>query len=97
MDEKLIKAWSGHPHHYIIENPSEGGFKAKMALVHDAVCKTVGVPIPHSYFKKFLLKMDVDGNFIFDKKIKTQIFNVEETILKTEEEGCIESKVRSRG
>lgn len=42
LDQRLIDAWTGHPHHYIIENPKEGGFKQKMRVVNETVLKIIG-------------------------------------------------------
>lgn len=56
LDKKLIDVWTGHPHHYIIENPKEGGFKQKMNMVNETVFKIIGMPVHTNYYKKFLLK-----------------------------------------
>lgn len=96
MDKKLIEAWTGHPHHFIIENPKEGGFKQKMNVVNETVFKIIGMPVSINYYKKFLLKKDRKGKFIFDDTVKIQSFDVEETILQKDED-VIESKIRSRG
>jgi len=46
-----------------------------------------------NYYKKFLLKRDKDGKFIFDENIKLTHFDVEETILLTSDPDVIESKI----
>jgi len=97
LDRKLIEVWTGHPHHYIIENPKEGGFKEKMKLVNEGVFKIIGMPVAINYYKKFLLKKDKKGKFVFDDSIKYSTFDVEETILVNNDPDVIESKVRSRG
>ena len=55
LDKKLIEAWTGHPHHFIIENPKVGGFKQKMNIVNETVFKIIGMPVSINYYKKFLL------------------------------------------
>jgi len=93
LDQKLIDAWTGHPHHYIIDNPKEGGFKEKMKTVNETVLKIIGQPVHINYYKKFLLQKDKDHNFIFDKSVIIHGFDVEETILLTSDPDVIESKI----
>lgn len=97
IDKNLIDSWSGHPHHFIIGNQSEGGFKQKMNRVMNAVLQTVGLVQNAAEQRKFLLKRDAEGKFIFNDSIETKVFNVEEMILKLDNPSIIEQKVRSRG
>ncbi len=69
----------------------------KMVIATVLKILQIGVPAQHHYYKKYLLKKDVDGEFISDRSIKLTTFEVEETILRKEDEDVIESKVRSRG
>ena len=55
LDKKLINAWVGHPYFTIIENQKEGGFQHKIERCIDAVFKTIGLPTPQTFHKKFLL------------------------------------------
>ncbi len=68
-----------------------------MNLVNEMMFKIIGMPVSINYYKKFLLKKDKKGRFIFDESMKVMQFDVEETILQKEDEGVIESKIRSRG
>lgn len=66
LDKKTIQAWEGHQNHFIIDNKREGGFEAKMKWSVDVIMKTIGLPAAAEYYKKFLLKRDKDGKYIFD-------------------------------
>ena len=66
-----------------------------MKMVNETVLKIIGQPVNINYYKKFLLKKDSKGNFIFDESIKLNGFDVEETILLTSDPDVIESKIRS--
>ena len=56
LDKKLINAWVGHPHFSIIENDKHG-FQNKIQRCIDSVFKTIGLPTPQTFHKKFLLVM----------------------------------------
>lgn len=64
-----------------------------MNKVNETVMKIIGQPVHINYYKKFLLKRDKDGKFIFDDNIKLTHFDVEETILLTSDPDVIESKI----
>ena len=55
LDKKLVNAWVGHPHFAIIDN-QVANFKAKIDKCVSAVNKYIGVPVPTSYYKKFLIR-----------------------------------------
>ena len=96
MDQKLQNSWKGHPHQTIIQNKNDG-FSGKMKRTVGSILNMIGNPVAHDYYKKYLLKKDVNGNFIFDSSIKAARFVVEETLLEIHEEGVFQNKVRQRG
>lgn len=96
MDKKLVNAWTGHAHLFIIGNRDDG-FSGKMNRMANAIMKYIGLPSPSNLYKKFLLQTDESGNFLFDAPdIKFEEFNVEEHFLQTTGNE-LEVKVRSRG
>ena len=99
IDYKLIKAWTGHPHFKIIDNSKSDGFKGKIQNLIMSVEKYLGLPEMAHVQKKFLLKHDEDGRFIFNEpdNLKRETFEVEEVYLLKPNKECIECKIRSRG
>ena len=96
LDKKLINAWVGHPHFSIIDNVSQG-FQNKIDRCVDTVFKTIGMPTPQSYHKKFLL-VTLPGMFDINTplSIKKEVFQIGETFLMATKEGT-ESFVRKIG
>ena len=74
LDKKLINAWVGHPHFSIIENDQQG-FQNKIQRCIDASFKTIGLPTPQTFHKKFLLVM-VPGMFDINtpQNVKKEVF-----------------------
>lgn len=53
LDDKLIRAWDGHPYHVIIDNADD--FECKMVRLLKAMFAFLGEPEPHDTVKKFLI------------------------------------------
>lgn len=53
LDEKLISAWTGHPHLRIIDNSS--GFEDKMKRLIAEIISFLGEPEPYEIERKFLI------------------------------------------
>ena len=53
VDDKLIAAWTGHPHLRIIDNSTD--FEAKIRRVLDALARIVGIPEPVEIERKYLV------------------------------------------
>ena len=59
LDDKLISAWTGHPHFRVIDNAS--GFEEKMKHLIKEISTFLGEPEPFEIEKKFLIEYpDVD-------------------------------------
>jgi len=73
-DKKLINAWVGHPYFHIVDN-LETSFKKKIERVTETVLKSIGLPCPSSFYKKFLLQT-YSGEFDIQvpKSIKKEVF-----------------------
>jgi len=92
-DLKLREAWIGHPHLFIIDNATD--FQAKINRVQRALLLTLGLPTPVEFQRKFLVK-PLDFSQITQLPVsRVEIFDVEETFLKTAD--GTEAKVRRRG
>lgn len=85
IDRKLISAWCGHPNFCIVKN-SKKGFKTKIGYCLNKVLSLVGMPLPTSLTRKYLL---ASNNKNFEIKmpegveIKPEVFVLEETFIKT--------------
>jgi hypothetical protein len=89
VDGNLIKAWSGHPHHIIIDN-SGPDFKDKIRRTVNGVEKFIGIPVTKELFRKFIVdQYDFSG-------FKHELFDVEEIYLKPREDNEKEY-IRKRG
>ena len=53
MDDKLISAWTGHPHFRVIDNTK--GFEEKMKHLISEISSFLGEPEPYEIERKFLL------------------------------------------
>lgn len=59
LDDKLISAWTGHPHFRVIDNAS--GFEEKMKHLIKEISTFLGEPEPFEIEKKFLIEYpDID-------------------------------------
>lgn len=60
LDDKVIAAWTGHPHLRIIQN-TESGIDGKMSNLMREIAASLGEPVPNEIERKFLIeKPDVD-------------------------------------
>lgn len=54
LDDRIISAWTGHPHFRIIDNST--GFELKMKRLISEILSFIGEPVPVEVYKKFLIK-----------------------------------------
>ena len=54
IDDRLIAAWTGHPHLRIIDNTTN--FEAKVHRVMEALSRVIGIPEPVEIERKYLVK-----------------------------------------
>lgn len=54
MDDKLISAWTGHPHFRVIDNTK--GFEEKMKHLISEISSFLGEPEPYEIERKFLIE-----------------------------------------
>lgn len=54
IDDKLISAWTGHPHFRVIDNTSS--FENKMKKLIDEIAAFLGEPEPYEIERKYLIK-----------------------------------------
>ena len=66
-DSKTMNAWTGHSHLKIIDNPEGYGFEHKMKRTMQAICRTMGIPVPLEIERKFLLAEMPNFNTILFK------------------------------
>lgn len=91
LDDKLIAAWTGHPHLRIIDNAA--GFEDKLKKLIAEIASFLGEPEPFEIERKFLIEYpDVDK---LEKLPNCQRVEIIQTYL-TAPEGE-ESRVRQRG
>lgn len=91
LDDKLIAAWTGHPHLRIIDNAS--GFEEKLKKLIAEIAAFLGEPEPFEIERKFLIEYpDIDK---LEKLPNCQRVEIIQTYL-TAPEGE-ESRVRQRG
>lgn len=55
IDQKLVKAWIGHPNYVYIANSTQKGFKAKLDLVLWNAFKFLGLPLSIKFFNKYIV------------------------------------------
>ena len=91
LDDKLIAAWTGHPHLRIIDNAA--GFEDKLKKLIAEIASFLGEPEPFEIERRFLIEYpDVDK---LEKLPNCQRIEIIQTYL-TAPEGE-ESRVRQRG
>ena len=54
IDDRLISAWTGHPHLRVIDNSSD--FEGKIKRLTDEIASFLGVPEPFEIERKFLIE-----------------------------------------
>ena len=90
-DDKLIKAWTGHPYFRIIGN--EGNFEYKMNQLINEIAKFLGEPKPFDVKKKYLIEFpDISS---LEKIDNVQKVEVNQTYLKCDSDEKIQ--IRQRG
>ena len=83
IDRRLINAWVGHPQFNIIKNKKKG-FKTKIDYCMRKTLSLIGMPQPTSMTKKYLLVVDKNAPELHQiGNMKVEIFQVEQTFLKT--------------
>ena len=91
LDDKLIAAWTGHPHLRIIDNAA--GFEEKLKKLIGEITAFLGEPEPFEIERKFLIEYpDVEK---LEKLPNCQRVEIIQTYLTTPEGE--ESRVRQRG
>jgi len=86
LDDKIIKAWTGHPHLRVI--PNRGSFEDKLNNVVAEIAAVLGVPEPIEEERKFLV--EVIGEIPDSREM--EIFQTYLT-----EQSDEESRIRKRG
>ncbi len=81
LDIKLQAAWSGHPHHAIIDNSNGKSFEKKLEQLISTLSSYVGLPSLTKRSKKFLIEpLDLDQ--LKALGVMYEMFVVEKIILK---------------
>lgn len=91
LDNKLISAWTGHPHLRVIDNST--GFEGKMKRLISEISGFLGEPEPYEIERKFLIKYpDLE---LLESRSDCQKVEIIQTYLKAGENE--EVRVRQRG
>lgn len=90
-DEKIISAWTGHPHLRIIDNST--GFKEKMLRLLNEISAFLGEPDPYEIERKFLI--DLPDLKKLEDNPKCHRVEILQTYLKSQENE--ETRIRQRG
>ncbi len=91
LDDKLISAWTGHPHLRVIDNATD--FENKLKRLLAEMVSFLGEPEPYEIERKFLIEYpDVAA---LEKLPNCQRVEISQTYLKAPEGE--ESRVRQRG
>ncbi len=91
MDDKLISAWTGHPHFRVIDNSS--GFEEKMRRLIVEISSFLGEPEPLEIERKFLIEYP-DITWL-ENEPNCQRVEIIQTYLKSDDDE--EVRVRQRG
>ena len=91
LDNKLISAWTGHPHLRVIDNST--GFEEKMKRLISEITGFLGEPEPYEIERKFLIEYpDIAA---LEKRADCQKVEIIQTYLRSTEDE--EIRVRQRG
>ena len=91
LDDKIISAWTGHPHFRIIDNSTE--FKEKLERLIAEISSFLGEPEPYEIERKFLIYYpDINKLEEMDNCTKVDII---QTYLKSSDD--TERRLRARG
>ncbi len=91
LDDKLISAWTGHPHFRVIDNSST--FEEKMKKLIAEIASFLGEPEPYEIERKFLIEYP-DINWLESNPSCQRIEIVQTYLNSTDDE---EVRVRQRG
>lgn len=91
LDNKLISAWTGHPHLRVIDNST--GFGNKMKRLISEISGFLGEPEPYEIERKFLI--EYPNISMLEKRDDCQKVEIIQTYLKSNEDE--EIRVRQRG
>lgn len=91
LDDKLISAWTGHPHFRVIENTSD--FEGKMRKLISEISAFLGEPEPYEIERKYLIEYP-DIKWL-EANPNCQKVEIIQTYLKSNEND--EVRVRQRG
>lgn len=91
LDNKLISAWTGHPHLRVIDNSTD--FENKMKRLVSEIAGFLGEPEPYEIERKFLIKYPDIASL--EKRDDCQKVEIIQTYLKAGENE--EVRVRQRG
>ena len=92
LDDKLIAAWTGHPHFRIIDNST--GFEEKMLRLIREITVFLGEPAPLEIERKFLIERP--SLRLLEALPNCERVDIIQTYLKTDEE-TEELRIRQRG
>lgn len=90
LDDKIISAWTGHPHLRIIDNSTD--FEEKMKRLLKEISNLLGEPEPYEIERKFLIKYP-DIKYL-ESLSNCQKVQIVQTYLKSKDK---EVRVRQRG
>ena len=91
LDNKLITAWTGHPHFRVIDNST--GFENKMKRLISEIAGFLGEPEPYEIERKFLI--EYPNIRMLEKRDDCQKVEIIQTYLRADEDE--ETRVRQRG
>ena len=92
LDDKLIAAWTGHPHFRVIDNST--GFEEKMLRLIREITVFLGEPTPMEIERKFLIERP--GLRLLEALPNCERVEIIQTYLKTDESEE-EVRIRQRG
>lgn len=93
LDDKLISAWTGHPHYRIIDNSRN--FEDKMKKLLSEISSIFGTSNPYEIERKFLIKYP-DLEYLSTLKTCKKV-EIVQTYLNLSDDGSEEVRVRKRG
>lgn len=91
-DNRLMRAWTGHPHLFIINNTDVTSFEQKVQKCLSQVLMFIGQDIPFQYFKKFLVHVKSP----LEQSFRCTVVEVTETFLVTKDKDELD-RVQKRG
>ena len=92
LDDKLISAWTGHPHFRIIDNST--GFEEKMLRLIKEITAFLGEPAPMEIERKYLISRP--NLHMLEQKPNCERVDIVQTYLKSDDP-LEERRIRQRG